>query len=294
MIHVFFVPGMFGSTIEHVITNFTQEHTPVATDILFDGSMHDFKKQAHLTNLDSIELFFLNKTTNAITTPIYPFKQAHLSDILKVFNQYRSDLDSCILIYASTVRDAELNLLFQYHKIATGSLQLGLDIFCGQNQHDITQWNTDYQHWSQMQPWQLREWFSLFYVDWIAEWIESCRDVDQNFYKITNGKILTNPELAFSELINHCGLTPTGDLAYFAQHWASKQMYILQEFELIDQIVINTVNNMEFCWAPINIIAESIVQQRLRALGFEIRCDGLNIFPTSAKILYNLLESCYT
>jgi hypothetical protein len=71
-----------------------------------------------------------------------------------------------------------------------------------------------------------------------------------------------------------------------------KQQYIVDEFTLLDDICNNTINNIAFSWNPINIIAESIVQQRLRALGFEIQCDGLNNFPVDSKTLYNLLERC--
>ena len=52
----------------------------------------------------------------------------------------------------------------------------------------------------------------------------------------------------------------------------------------------NTVNNVLFEWNKVSIISEAIVQQRLRSLGYEIRCDGLNNFPTDSHTLGNLLE----
>ena len=57
MIHVFFVPGMFGSTIEHIIRNYSNEYAEILqkeptnlhdwhhTQILSDGSMHGFQKE---------------------------------------------------------------------------------------------------------------------------------------------------------------------------------------------------------------------------------------------------------
>ena len=294
MICVFFVPGMFGSTIEYVLNNFTKERKPIEATILPDGSMHSFKKQVHLTNIAHTELFFKNSVSDEIVTPIYPFKETHLSDILTFFNKNRSKNDSCILVHSRNIQDVELNLLFQYHKIATGSLAIGLDIFCGQNQHNITQWNKNYQHWSEMEHWQLREWFSLFYVAWAQEWISSADQVDNQFYKITNSEILNNPGLAFTKLIDFCQLTCQGNLQDFSQQWLDKQLYILNEFNLLEQIVTNTIDNIKFNWRPINIVAEAVVQQRLRTKNYEIRCDGLNIFPTDSETLYKLLEKCYT
>jgi hypothetical protein len=50
MICVFFVPGMFGSTVEYVLRAFTNELDNIDAEILSDGSMHSFKTQMHLTD----------------------------------------------------------------------------------------------------------------------------------------------------------------------------------------------------------------------------------------------------
>lgn len=294
MIHVFFVNGMFGSTIEYVLTSFTKEYQPIEATILPDGSMHGFQKQAHFRDVYDYRQFFADRPSSVITTPTYPFKTTRLIETLRVLYESDSDNDSCILIYADNIKDAELNLLFQYHKIATGSLNMGLDIFCGENQDNIKNWNADYQHWADMQNWEMREWFSLFYVDWTQEWISSKHEVNNKFFKITNKEIIADPCLAFTKLIDFCHLTKQGNLAEFSDHWLAKQSYIIEEFNLLEQIVTNTIANIKFEWNPINIIAESIIQQRLRSNGYEIKCDGLNIFPTDSETLYNLLEKCYT
>lgn len=293
MIHVFFVPGMFGSTLEYVLRNYSNEYTSISGDnILPDGSMHGFKKELHLSNQLQIATQLNCLASDAITTPMYPFQQAHLPEILEKFATYISDASREILVYAANTRNAELNMLFQYHKIATGSYQLGLDIFCSSNEHNITNWNTSYKHWSEMQPWQLREWFSLFYVAWTQEWIESQHQVGENFYKVSNIEILENLPRVVREILRHCDLTESPGLDDFAVYWRNKQQYIMDEFDLIDRMIECTINNVPFNWNPINIIAEAIVQQRLRANGYEIRCDGLDVFPTNSTTLYNLLEKC--
>lgn len=289
MINVFFVPGMFGSTVEYVLRNYTQEHTPIDAVICKDGSMHSYRKELHITDINILNQSVKNFQSHKITTPIYPFKQQHLPEILENFGPMEHYKN--LLFYADSLTASEINLLFQYHKIAFGTKsKRGLEIFSGNNLHNIVNWNTTYTTWQQMQHWEWREWFSLFYVEWVKEWQESVTQVPEYFFKVKNTELLFDTKLTWHKIIDFCHLTPKSGIAEFVQEWQDQQQYIVDEFELLDQIVSHIVINQEFSWQPINIVAEAIVQQRLRAAGYEIQCDGLNTFPTDAKTLYNLLE----
>lgn len=292
MIHVFFVPGMFGSTIEYIVKSYSNELTPVDGKILADGSMHSFRKSAHFRDIGYINNFFESNSIVEVTTPIYPFKQHHLPEILEYFNKYTIVNDPCILIYAKDLRAAELNMLFQYHKISVG-LKIGLDIFCNGNEHNIVAWNPDYTHWSQMTHWQLREWISLFYTNWVQEWITSPELVDARFLTIKNTDFLFDTVVTAKKILNHSGLTCKPELDEFLSEWQAAQQYIVDEFILLDRIVECTIANRPLEWKPTNIIAEAIVQQRLRAKGYEIRCDGLDTFPTDAIMFNSLLEKVH-
>ena len=54
MINVFFVPGMFGSTIEFILRSYTNEYTPISAGIDSDGAMHSFNKEYHPTSVTKI------------------------------------------------------------------------------------------------------------------------------------------------------------------------------------------------------------------------------------------------
>lgn len=299
MIHVFFVPGMFGSTIEYITRSYSNELTPVAGSILADGSMHSFKKPAHFKDIKDIDDFFKTDNVADVTTPIYPFRQQKLPEILEHHSQNIMPNHACILMYADSVRSAELNMLFQYHKISVG-LNMGLDIFCHGNENNIILWNPTYSHWSQMKPWQLREWISLFYKPWVQEWIVSPQQVGHQFLTIKNTDFLFDSVATANKIFNHCKLTQKLELDTFLNQWRLAQQYIVDEFDLLDRIVNCAIwgvagadgdgANQSLEWQPINIIAESIVQQRLRAKGYEIRCDGLDKFPTDAIMFNTLLE----
>jgi hypothetical protein len=289
MINVFFVPGMFGTTLEYVLSNYTYEHTPIFAEICSDGSMHSYKKQAHFTDYTGLSNFVKNKQSYKISTPIYPFRDLHLPEILINFNLNNSDQN--LLIHADSLSASELNILFQYYKLSIGAIsQAGLDIFSNNKSYDFRKWNPDYVSWKEMQSWQWREWFSLFYPNWVKEWQESVDQVPEYFLKIKNTDLLFDTKNTIDCIIDFCKLTVKPELDEFVQKWQSKQQYIVDEYRLLCRIIDCTITQQPFNWQPISIVAEAIVQQRLRSKGYEIRCDGLNTFPTDSETLYNLLD----
>jgi hypothetical protein len=126
----------------------------------------------------------------------------------------------------------------------------------------------------------------------VQEWINSCTQVPDHWLKVSNVDFLNQPEQSVDSILEFCGLTKKPGIEEFFCEWKQKQQYVIDEMELINNIVKSTVEQTQFTWQPLNIIAESMIQQKLRSAGYEIRCDGLNIFPTDAKTLYNLLEKC--
>jgi hypothetical protein len=289
MIHVFFVPGMFGSTIEYVLRNYTKEYEKIVGEVLEDGSMHSFEKEFHPGKAQHLVDRNICLNPNSITTSIYPYQDLHLNEILQKFPLELTD--HCIIIHGQDLRSAELNCLFQYHKIAYGKIyRTGLGIFVSSsNTHHVSSWNSNYKSWHDMQIWELREWFSIFYPSWVSEWIDSPSLVTANWLTVSNLDILNYPYQEFKKIIDFCNLTQDTGLNEFAAMWRAKQQYIIDEFELLDQIVSSVLSQHGISWDKLNIIAESIIQQRLRSKGYEIMCDGLNTFPTSSEDLYKLL-----
>jgi hypothetical protein len=144
-----------------------------------------------------------------------------------------------------------------------------------------------------MKVWELREWISLFYTGWAQEWIDSQFQVGDEFLKIKNTDLLHSTNEVFDQILNFAQLTKIKNFSEFVPKWQQAQKYIVEEFNLLDQIVDYTITKQPLAWQPINIIAEAIVQQRLRAKGYEIRCDGLDKFPTDAIMFNTLLEKVH-
>ena len=287
---------MFGSTVEYSIRTYTNEFVPAGGKLEADGSLHGYFKQAHFYFLEHIDEFFSeNRHVQQITTPMYPFRNNHLPEIVAEFKKHELPGDKNILLYADNLRDAEINLLFQYYKIAIGSVtHLGLDIFFGTSPNDVVNWNKDYKHWSDMEHWELREWLSLLYVGWTKEFIDSQYQVPENFLKIKNTNFLYDTKNTMNKILNYCEVTVQDAESFeaFIDAWIYAQQYIVSEFNEIDKIIENTLNQIDYTWSDLSIVSEAIIQQRLRSKKFELKCNGLNIFPTDSKTLYSLLEKC--
>jgi hypothetical protein len=287
MIHVFFVPGMFGSMIEYVLKSHTLELIPIQASIRDDGSMHGYSKNFHPTTLKELQQGLSNDID--ITTPIYPCEEMHLEGIIQIFRNSLSGWEnhSKFIIHAPDLRWAEINLLFQYYKISLG-LKMGMDIFSGNNSENIARWNPDYTHWQQMKPWEYREWFSMFYENWVQEWINIDDDLTDGFMRLTNQEILENTKNVLSDMIKFCNLTPGPNLYSFLESYREKQSYVLDEYAHIEHAVKSILNDTEYKWPKLSIIGESIIQRKLRSAGLEIRCDRLDDFPTHSVKLKEL------
>lgn len=284
---------MFATTIEYVLKTYTEEYSLPEIEIGLDGSMETFDKEFHPVEGDQLrEWLASGPRAMAITTPIYPFPKHEFPEILEIYGDALLPPNNhVVLMHAGDIRDAELNMLFQNHKIAYGQYRhYGLDFFFGDNRSDIVRWNKDYTNWRDMRPWELREWFSLFYSAIAHKLVNSRYQAPDYVLPMTNSKLLDDPYQAFQKIIQHCGLTEKSGLQEYSTKWRAAQQYIIDEFLLLDQIIKTTLENQDFSWHDLNIFAESIVQRRLRDLGYEIRCDGLDIFPTNSKTLANLLE----
>jgi len=128
----------------------------------------------------------------------------------------------------------------------------------------------------------------------VSEWIEAKQYVPDSWLQISSDEILNNTISTVEKIFDYYKKLDTSkrkQLENFLKVWRQKQQYIIDEYNLIENIITNTIDNKNFSWEPVNIIAESIVQQKLRSRGFEIKCYNLNIFPTNSKILHNLLKN---
>jgi len=300
MLHILFCPGTFGSTVFYLIRYFDKSFKNFEDEnfkdlITSDGSMHGFFKTGHIKTKQELTDFFEGRWGEnlRVTSPIYPMPDITAHEIVQQFALFKPN-DRYVFLYVPDQKYAEINLLAMYHKIANGiysSLDIG-KVFCNKDAiTEIRQWNENYVSWKDMEVWELREWLS---ISWgINEWFEVQDIIPNNWLKISNKEILENTRETFLKIVNHHREFDQSKLDIFDQfvsHWRPKQQYLVDEQQLITDIV-DAVHTDKFLeWNKLNIIAEAMIQHNLRKLGYNLKCYGLNEFPTTSDQIRKVIE----
>lgn len=290
MIHILFVHGSFGSMFEWGIRTHSNVYPPIPLEMKEDGSMHIHNKMCHIYDKSGLEII-KDLPTDTITTIIYPMVDMDASDLIKFFKSDSFVNDKIIIVTIPNPDITEIMILMQYYKIRIG-INKTLDELIGENKNDIIKWNTNYQHWSDMQIWECREWFSLFYETWARNWILSKEQIPHTWLLVDPIDLVNDYYFVIKKCITHCGLNYrlNESAEQTIVKWCDYQKKIFKEHEFLKYIVKSVINNVYLEWKPLNILSEAIIQKRLRDLGYNLKCYNLNTFPTNSHDLYALLE----
>lgn len=292
MIHILFAPGGFGSTLEWSLRNYSIEYESTAIGFNnADGSMHKYEKMYHPLNYNEllkIETF----PENTITTPIYPMKDFKPSEIINFFNTYYHE-DKKIFTRVDNIELAEIILLLAWNKIGLGAGHL-FNLWSTPEYEFPKSWDPSYQSWKDMEFWELREWFSIYYSGWVHEWIDAAELVSEtdNWLSVSPLSLINDFKTTVRQCVEFCNLHYNENINADIESsgWVNSQKNIVKQHSTLKQIVENTINNNEVEFEKLTIVAQAIIQKRLRDQGYELRCFALNEFPTNTKDLYNLLD----
>lgn len=290
MIHILFVPGSFGSMLEWGIRSYSHEYPDPQMGVTSDGAMHRHYKLYHPTTYQ--ELIKVGDPT-CITTAIHPMIDYSSQQIIEFFNRDDFKFDKKILIDIPDIETAELVILMQYYKILIG-LDKTLDIifYNDESKYNITRWNEKYKHWSDMELWELREWFSLYYSPWVNEWVTAKDYITTDWKILSPLDLVTNYKNVIKNIIEFCDLTYCENTSadVIVKEWVTKQHSIINEKQLINQIVEATLNRVPLEWGRLSVLHEAMIQKKLRDHGYELKCYKLNQFPNNTVKLNELIE----
>jgi len=148
------------------------------------------------------------------------------------------------------------------------------------------EWNSKFTNWPVNARWALREWISF----WIMDNMQSAYQYKAHAH-ITTGDLFNTDINVFPKLISRLGLTVTASdaiMKYNQQQWIAKQRYHNSQNKC--NAWIHDILHFVDTPTPCNtILDEAYVQYCLRDCGYEIRCDGLNIFPATSNELRELI-----
>jgi hypothetical protein len=144
----------------------------------------------------------------------------------------------------------------------------------------------------------VREWLSYNFFNSMnaqLEWFLPDRLKSDKCLIIFIDDLLYNPNNTINrirEFVNIDFVKPFDTIISHHQTNLSRQQYIYQD-SIANTIVESVVNNdIEYNWESkkLTIITEAWVQRELCNKGYNLKCNELNIFPTSTRCLIELLE----
>jgi len=161
---------------------------------------------------------------------------------------------------------------------------------------DLKFWNIT--SFDQADIWQKREIIACYLGKYVPHPNSSVLSLmDSSFIKQHQNNILTvnikdlrdDFESTLTNIAKFSGITVHPDnLSLLKQHWIETQLYINADIT-VKTIIDSILDEKYFKWNKLSLVEEAFVQHLLLKFGYEIRCYGLNEFPTNSTDLSKLL-----
>lgn len=283
--------GLYGTYLEWCLTTLTSTGS-ILSPFNSSGNSHTFQG-VNLLNFNGWKNF-VSSGNSAPFARFHPkiLKEHNLSENL---DYVCNTADSVIYLYPSK-EYVLLSINNQLTKIWSNwwNVQMSSEI-------DIAK---VYQNWpvatgtpaSQIPQWIQREFLSFYLLPaWFnqVEWYHPDHWSNPQACIVTSKDLLFNFEESLNRIQRHCNLSftrPVTDLLPYHKENLKLQTHLLQD-QLCKDIVESSLNNISFDWELLPFGSEIWIQWELRNRGFEIQCDGLDIFPTNSIQLRELLYS---
>jgi hypothetical protein len=284
--------GCYGTYLDWALTTLTTD-IPVAAPFMTNGSSHLFRG-THAGNLRSdIWKKVANKELSCLFVRLHP--KVRNSDILdNNLNQVLTVAEKVIYLYPDR-GSVLLTVNNQYTKIWKDWWQEHLradPIFAN---HLYSNWPVERDTPPDQIPvWIKRELLSINLIrSWHdqVEWYHPDRWSHPRCQLVLTNELLYDFESTLQQLQKFCNLEfkkNIADLVPVHDTMLSMQQYRGQD-QLCHRIVNHTLANEPFEWEDIPLPSQGWVQWQLRNLGYEIRCHGLDMFPTTSVQLQELL-----
>lgn len=155
---------------------------------------------------------------------------------------------------------------------------------------NVKRWNKNSVE--DMEVWELREFLSLYsYGEWssLYQGLEILNKEFTNIVFLEIGQLRDNFKQTIIDLLERLNLPLVRDnFDCVYKNWTDVQKFKFKDRE-IKEIVQATVDGNDLHWNKLSIIDEAEIQRQLRENGWEIKCFGINDFPTSSAALKLLL-----
>lgn len=290
-IPIVFNGGSYGTYLEwvlHTLTNANQIELPFTES----GSSHQYIGR-HVDDMQG----WRNYAKGDI---FYPFVRLHpKTHEQESLSQNLNEIANCVnhMIYLYPDPDSVLLVINNWASkiqsdwwITEVNKTVGLEQIY-KNWPDCTGLSAD-----QIPVWVQREFLSYYLMPaWYAqvEWYHPDHWSHPNCHVVSIRNLMNNFEQVVESIGNLCNLSFCRSIVEIAQY--HQKMLQLQKYQTQDQlckqIVANCINGVDMDWSneEMPLVSQSWIQWQLRNLGWELRCNGLDTWPTNSVHLKNLL-----
>lgn len=159
---------------------------------------------------------------------------------------------------------------------------------------DLNQWGK--KSTIDFEIWELRELLSYFYFNTFEDKYTIWNKMQDQFPEIkfiSLDELKLNFEKTIKDYLNFFDIANPEDkqINEIYNSWLPRQVHINKD-KLLNDILDSLLNTKPIDWSSekISIIDEAFIQKSLRDAGYEIKCFGLDKFPTNTNSFLKILE----
>lgn len=288
---VIFHGGAYGTYVEWCLTTLCSDQ-PIQAPFTVLGNSHGFQGH-HVART-------CEEWTNYVeSNKHYPFvrtepKIYETQSAVEFLNLVMSSVDRAVLLYPDP-HSIVLNLNNVYYKTFADFWKYYFESDPDGASYVLQNWPVPPgTHINDVAVWIKREWLSLWFVPWwldILEWYLPDRWQSDRCCVVLLQDLLHNFEPTLQRVVDFLALDTcrsVQELISYHEQNLQLQKHIDQD-QICNAVVDCTLNSQYYEWTPLSLPSEAWVQWRLRTLGWEIRCDGLDILPTNSVHLKELI-----
>lgn len=268
-----FVPGGGASIIESIVRRCTNMEgmPPRKAKIQYTSSGnidgHSWAKQWHPQTYKQFLSYNYESFTDNFFTPIVPMKDISGSDLLKIISKKSGKK---IYIGPNTEESKEFALV-AYQKVPDY-----LNHIMG-DKSGTNKWST-----KPLQQWETREYISLTLMDWwipemSLQW-NTAKELDFICYETL--EVFKHFPDIINSIVKEIGFEITNKPLYqeLVERWYKGQNKIWEDWHSYCDYKKGKGKLTG------DIVQEALIQYNLRKLGIELKCYGLNNFPTAQEL----------
>jgi hypothetical protein len=294
-IPIVFNGGAYGTYLEWLLTTLTTDCAIIEPFNTDTGSSHNFRGN-HLGNINNWNTYLNSGKNPTQFVRIHP-KLKKTDSISKVLETILSTAERVLYLYPGP-DSVVLSINNFYSKIWKD--------WWLHNFNSSIDPNKIYNNWpidpkipmDQIPIWIRREFLSYYLLPaWFdqVEWFHPDKWNHNRCKIILVKELLYNIKEVLEDIRVFTGLKFNKPIELLLP--AHEKMLQLQKHQnqdwLCSEIIDSVVNNNEFEWdgQNLSLASQSYIQWKLREIGYEIECHGLDLFPTNSIHLRSILHS---